>query len=769
MQHALMRTWDYWTENREEGESIDLRHYVAIGKIDEALSQHANEAYAELNKKEREVCEIIFKRLTEKGRDNYGIRRAVKVRELARVGNVGESDVINVVEKFRQPGRSLLMPPSTVPLRSDTIVEISHESLMRIWDRLKGWVDEESESAQMYLRLSEAAAMYQVGRTGLWRPPDLQLALNWQKKQIPTRDWAQRYNPFFERAIVFLETSKSAYENEQRSKELIQRSRLRATRNVAIAMGAAAIVAIVFFIFGLVQKIEADAKAAEALENAREANIQREFAELKGNEAQRLSKIAELRSAEASRQAEIARYNAEQEKIQRDIAERQSRLAILRESEALESERQATEARNVAVTQTEIALMRKEEADKLRMLSLSQSLAVKSLQITDKNRQGNMAQLAYMFNNIHGGNEYDKYVYDGLYYTLKSFKGDSLYTLFGHKEGSVVRDLGYGNDPDNVYSVGTDGNVYRWNIFGSGAPQLIYENPFRNRVMNMTSDGRWLIVGGDGRGVQCFDLKNEKRKPIIIRGHQGGIMDIAMSPNDEYFLTLGDDNALFLNDFADSRLIKQFNEKYLSMAIRPDGKQIALGSVSGKVILITLENINNEIQIKGTSGSPVYALKYNPDGTMLAVGDDEGTVSLFDLSNGDNRVEQVPLLAGHLSRVSVVDFSDDGFFLASGSFDGSVQVWVMDNLSELPMVFSDNGSKVWSIAFSPDGETLVAGTEDSKIKIWPTNPEEIANQMCNLIERNLSEEEWETFVAPAKDIEYRKTCPSSDYMKTKIE
>jgi len=114
MQHALMRTWDYWTENREEGESIDLRHYVAIGKIDEALSQHANEAYAELNKKEREVCEIIFKRLTEKGRDNYGIRRAVKVRELARVGNVGESDVINVVEKFRQPGRSLLMPPDQI-------------------------------------------------------------------------------------------------------------------------------------------------------------------------------------------------------------------------------------------------------------------------------------------------------------------------------------------------------------------------------------------------------------------------------------------------------------------------------------------------------------------------------------------------------------------------------------------------------------------------------------------------------------------------------
>jgi energy-coupling factor transporter ATP-binding protein EcfA2 len=196
LQHALMRTWDYWIQNMEDGESLDLRHYVAIGKLEEALSQHANETFAELDKREREICEVIFKSLTEKGRDNFGIRRTANIQELAQIANVTEDEIINVVEKFRRPGRSLLMPPANVPLRSGTIVEISHESLMRIWDRLKNWVDEEFESAQMYRRLSDAAAMYQIGRTGLWRPPDLQLALNWQKKQIPTRAWAQRYSCF---------------------------------------------------------------------------------------------------------------------------------------------------------------------------------------------------------------------------------------------------------------------------------------------------------------------------------------------------------------------------------------------------------------------------------------------------------------------------------------------------------------------------------------------------------------------------------------------
>ncbi len=45
LQHALMRTWDYWTRHRTTGEAIDMRHYEAIGTMASALSRHADEAY----------------------------------------------------------------------------------------------------------------------------------------------------------------------------------------------------------------------------------------------------------------------------------------------------------------------------------------------------------------------------------------------------------------------------------------------------------------------------------------------------------------------------------------------------------------------------------------------------------------------------------------------------------------------------------------------------------------------------------------------------
>ena len=247
LQHALMRTWDYWIANREPGEVLDIRHYNAIGKIAQALSLHANEAYDELSTREKEIADILFKNITEKNQENQGMRRPCKIGLIAELADASENDVIKVVEQFRQPGRSFLMPGMTVTLKADTVIELSHESLMRIWNRLSSWVEEEFESAQMYHRISDAAAMYQIGKTGLWRPPDLQLALNWQKKQRPTRTWAQRYDIAYERAIVFLDTSRITYEAELKNQEMLQRRLLRRARVTNVVLAIFLIFAVALF------------------------------------------------------------------------------------------------------------------------------------------------------------------------------------------------------------------------------------------------------------------------------------------------------------------------------------------------------------------------------------------------------------------------------------------------------------------------------------------------------------------------------------------
>ena len=76
MQHALMRTWDCWRESHRNSEPIDESHYEAIGTIHEALSQHAEEAYAELqDDQDRRITEVLFKSLTDKSSNTRGARR----------------------------------------------------------------------------------------------------------------------------------------------------------------------------------------------------------------------------------------------------------------------------------------------------------------------------------------------------------------------------------------------------------------------------------------------------------------------------------------------------------------------------------------------------------------------------------------------------------------------------------------------------------------------------------------------------------------------
>src|SRR6266568_3494154 len=131
LQHALMRTWDFWSAHRLNGEPIGLEHYTAIGTMAEALSRHADEAFNELpDARSRLIAEKLFKRLTEKGTDNREIRRPTPLAELCAVCEATQDEVIAIVDIFRREGRSFLMPPAGTKLTGETVIDISHESLI---------------------------------------------------------------------------------------------------------------------------------------------------------------------------------------------------------------------------------------------------------------------------------------------------------------------------------------------------------------------------------------------------------------------------------------------------------------------------------------------------------------------------------------------------------------------------------------------------------------------------------------------------------------
>ncbi len=270
LQHALMRMWDCWQTGAPAG-AIDLEHYERIGTLTGALNQQADEAFAELTPRGQELAPRIFKRLTEKGADNREVRRPATVAELAEVSGAGVAEVVAVIEVFRAPGRSFLMPPVGRVLAPDSSVDISHESLIRGWSRLRAWVEEEAASAEMYHRLAETAELHAAGQAGLWRDPDLQLALDWRTRNAPTETWARRYQADFARALAFLEQSQAAEKRARAAEERDRRQRRLLRHGVIAALAIGCIVSWIFASQARVARKKAERAEAKALAGERSA------------------------------------------------------------------------------------------------------------------------------------------------------------------------------------------------------------------------------------------------------------------------------------------------------------------------------------------------------------------------------------------------------------------------------------------------------------------------------------------------------------------
>jgi energy-coupling factor transporter ATP-binding protein EcfA2 len=248
LQHALMRTWDHWERHRSQGEPIDTADYEAVGTMQQALSLHAEEAFLETGSEaNRKIAERIFKALTDTFSDPRGMRRPTSIRQLSAICEASEPEVIQIVEIFRRPGRSFLMPPAAALLESRSIVDLSHESLMRCWTRLITWAEEERASARVYARLSQASAWFAEGTAGLWHNPELELGVRWKRQNHPTEAWAERYDSSFARAMDFLDRSVKERDRIEAERENARKNKLRLAWAVAGGLGVLLLVALYFY------------------------------------------------------------------------------------------------------------------------------------------------------------------------------------------------------------------------------------------------------------------------------------------------------------------------------------------------------------------------------------------------------------------------------------------------------------------------------------------------------------------------------------------
>ncbi|MCX8565975.1 MAG: WD40 repeat [Glomeribacter sp. 1016415] len=104
---------------------------------------------------------------------------------------------------------------------------------------------------------------------------------------------------------------------------------------------------------------------------------------------------------------------------------------------------------------------------------------------------------------------------------------------------------------------------------------------------------------------------------------------------------------------------------------------------------------------------------YTRDGRWFALASGR-VIQLYEAETS----QWVYTYVGHQDKVTSLAFSDDGQWLASGSRDKTVKLWLVSGGRSLVYTYSGHQDKVTSLAFSVDGRWLVTGSDDKTLKLW---------------------------------------------------
>jgi WD40 repeat protein/energy-coupling factor transporter ATP-binding protein EcfA2 len=756
LQHVLMQTWKEWDLNHSQGQPLDLEHYEKTGGMVKALSIHAEEAYSELkNDRQKHLAEVMFKAITLKGGDNRGIRRPTQLGDIAKIAEAKNEEIIEIVEIFRAGDRGFIMPPVNVPLTEKSVIDISHESLMRVWERLTKWVDEEAESADLYQRISDSAILYQKEMAGLWRDPDLQIALAWRETNQPTLAWANQYNPNFAISMRFIEASLV-------DKKFIEREKIRKSKYIRAALIAFLVVLSGLSIWAFSERNSSLKNAEAAIIQSKSAEKQKGIAEQQKNLAiQSLAKAeieeqnAHAQEAEAIRLGKIALQSAEVARLEKIKAESAKESALSAKIAAEKAEEIALKQKNIADGLRVTAESAQKNATRLRLLSLAQNIAIKS-QLADNSTykesvKSLLALQAYKFNKENSGKTMDPEIYGALFSSLRASRSKETYVQVLHSD--VVKSICFNPLNNSLASTGNDGILCISNLNATeGSKQCSNAMPLIFDHVAYNKSGDHVASTCDKNNVFVYNSKSvESPEKIIKNIHTAEVSGLIWYKDN--LISSCYDMKIRLIDVKNEKAIKTIRlvSKPVSMALNSDKGVLYIGCDNGSIYSVNINTDTSAKVFKSGLQGRIMALTLNKTNTFLAYGTSDATAAVLQTATGKTEMT----LHGHKASVMDIEFNSTSNLLATACLDGKVRLWNADMPDEAPIVFSEHESWVMNVAFNASGEYLASAGKDKTIRIYPISLSGMAKELESSLNRNFTKEEWLNFIGA--DIPYENT------------
>ncbi|MFY0607036.1 MAG: hypothetical protein JXR10_09990 [Cyclobacteriaceae bacterium] len=555
----------------------------------------------------------------------------------------------------------------------------------------------------------------------------------YKKRELLLTDDNLTYIAPFER---HLELDKETLEFIEISKKnSTKRKKSRRTKTViGIIILLLTITSIIGLIFSQAQKERAEELALVAKQESVEAQNQKALAEQERQKAL----ISEARAQE---QAQLANEASARAREERSEALRQSQIAEEQKTKAVQARTEAEQSAEEAIASQKIANEERAKAYRLRVLGLSKEIAVKSTQITGPELKGLMAIQAFKFNKDFNGSPFQSEIYTALYEAYK-LNLPQTKSAIKTSEQPVMQMITRGA---SIFSLSKEGTLTKtkWN---NSEPELeVLFTKTGINCMNISVDGSLVILGTYAGEVIGYDL-NDSKVIFESTAFEESIASIEANSN-EFMLMSNKGSVSRLK--RDGSLTETYQTGLKPSAVTSIDDQLVIGTKEG---ILAFKNANQEqptiIQLPKKN---IKSIAADPNNNRLAIGLENGEILIWDIES--KSIDRS--LSAHSAAVTDIEFSNNGSFLLSGSFDRSIQLWNLADAGKLPYVIRDRSEWVGSVAFGED-DTFYSGEYDGTIRQFYQSTGQLASRLCKSLDRPMTPEEWTKHIA--EDIAYETTC-----------
>lgn len=392
------------------------------------------------------------------------------------------------------------------------------------------------------------------------------------------------------------------------------------------------------------------------------------------------------------------------------------------------------------------------------------------LNTTLNNDNSDNVKYSFFYNNYEIRDNINELIYN---FPLNEFSSEKVFVLDYHPESiynvrpitristslpghdEAVLDVKFSSDGNYLCSGSGDKTIRFWD--------LNTETPIKKceghlgwvQVLSFSPDCSKL-ASGDSLGTICIWLTKEKTLKTTLKGHKKFISAICwepyhLNPDCNKIVSSSKDFTVKIWNVNMGNCIQTFNfhsacvtkviwsgigniysssEDKSIKIINSNGKY--LGSLDGHSHWVNCLSLNTEYVLNNsyhdfsvtntTADSSVYKERclakfnkiYNLHKEILVTGSDDCTIILWKPEISNKPIKRLP---GHQNAINQIQFSPNGLFFISASFDKSIKLWNVISDSCLH-TFRGHIASVYVLSWSLDSKLFLSGSKDTTLKVW---------------------------------------------------